>query len=82
MGLFLICELATMLLHMVAVRRRQHRHLMLWAPTMIVYFTLGCAAMYKALYEVILRPFYWDKTRHGVSRFCGPSAGEINGDGT
>lgn len=41
------------------------RSLALWAPTMIFYFPLGAIAAYKALYELIKRPFFWDKTTHG-----------------
>jgi hypothetical protein len=25
-------------------------------------------ASYKAIYEMIVTPFYWDKTEHGVSK--------------
>jgi glycosyltransferase XagB len=66
--LFLLgCELATLLIHIAAVRRPEHRHLMGWTPSMMFYVQMGCIAMYKALYELILRPFFWDKTRHGVT---------------
>jgi cellulose synthase/poly-beta-1,6-N-acetylglucosamine synthase-like glycosyltransferase len=41
------------------------RSLALWAPTMIFYFPLGAIAAYKALHELIWRPFFWDKTAHG-----------------
>jgi hypothetical protein len=34
---------------------------------MPVYFTMGALASYKALYEMIVTPFYWDKTEHGVT---------------
>jgi len=60
---------------LVAVSGRPHRHLMAWVPTMPVYFTLGALASYKALYELITDPFYWDKTEHGVAhRTDTPSA--------
>ncbi|MEP4199104.1 MAG: glycosyltransferase family 2 protein [Aliishimia sp.] len=68
LGCFILAEFATLCLHMTAVRAPQHRHLMRWTPSMILYFPLGTLAMYKALYELIVRPFYWDKTQHGVSR--------------
>ncbi|MFK7875040.1 MAG: glycosyltransferase family 2 protein [Paracoccaceae bacterium] len=63
---FLVCELISIAIHAIAVRGPQHRHLIPWAPTMLLYFPLGCIAMYKALYEIITSPFYWDKTEHGV----------------
>ena len=39
-----------------------------WALTMPLYFPLGVLAIYKALYEVMVKPFYWDKTQHGHSK--------------
>ncbi|MCG7627964.1 glycosyltransferase [Epibacterium sp. MM17-32] len=39
--------------------------LALWAPVMPIYFMLGCLAAYKALWEVFVAPFFWDKTSHG-----------------
>ena len=67
MWFLLGCEFCTLMLHCAAVRRPEHRHLLGWTPTMMVYFQMGCVAMYKALYELILRPFFWDKTQHGVT---------------
>lgn len=49
-----------------AVRGTKHRHLMPWVPTLHVYFPLGCFAGWKAIYEVVVKPFYWDKTAHGI----------------
>lgn len=37
----------------------------LWLPTLILYFPLAALASYKALWEAVVQPFYWDKTRHG-----------------
>jgi hypothetical protein len=31
------------------------------------YAPLAAVAAYKALYELILKPFFWDKTAHGLS---------------
>ena len=50
---------------MAAVSRPGRRHLLLFVPTMIFYFPLGVLAAYKALGELLLKPFYWDKTQHG-----------------
>lgn len=65
--LFLLAEVANTVVHVLAVRRKQHRHLILWTPIMTVYFLMGCAAIYKALLELITRPYFWDKTQHGMS---------------
>lgn len=40
----------------------------LWLPTMVLYNPLATLAAWKAAYEMILRPFWWDKTRHGLSQ--------------
>lgn len=67
-AILLTCEAIQLAIHVLAVRREGHRFLIPWTPSMIVYFTLGCVAVYKALWEVITQPFYWDKTQHGVSK--------------
>jgi cellulose synthase/poly-beta-1,6-N-acetylglucosamine synthase-like glycosyltransferase len=65
--LFFGAELCTMMAGFVAVSGPAHRHLLPWVPTMHFYFPLGVLAAYKALYELIFAPFYWDKTQHGHS---------------
>lgn len=64
--IFVASELLNMAIGIWAVRRTGHRGLWTWAPTMHLYFPLGCLAAWKALYEVVVNPFYWDKTQHGV----------------
>ena len=66
--LFFIAEILTITMGMTAVCAPNRRHLMKWVLTMPLYFTLGTLASYKALYEMIVTPFYWDKTEHGVSK--------------
>lgn len=63
---FLASELLTMAVGFWAVRGRDHRHLLPWVPTLHLYFPLGCLAAWKAIYEVVVKPFYWDKTQHGL----------------
>ncbi|MCV2446111.1 glycosyltransferase [Paracoccus sp. DMF] len=64
--LFVCSELLNIAIGLWAVRGRQHRHLMPWVPTLHLYFPLGCLAAWKAIYEVVAKPFYWDKTQHGI----------------
>ncbi|MBD3787554.1 MAG: glycosyltransferase [Sphingomonadales bacterium] len=64
--LFITTELVNIAVGGWAVRGRQHRHLLKWVPTLHVYFPLGALAGWKAIYEVVTKPFYWDKTVHGV----------------
>lgn len=66
-ALFLTIEILNLAIHLYAVSGARHRHLLPWAPTMHFYAPLGAVAAYKALYELVLKPFFWDKTRHGLS---------------
>ena len=65
--LFLLSEVVSLALGAIATRGAGHRHLWPYLPTMHLYYPLGCAAAYKALYELVVCPFYWDKTAHGLS---------------
>ncbi len=53
----------------VAMLRRRSIGLLAWVPSLPLYWTLGAVAAWKAVIELIAAPYYWDKTRHGVSRF-------------
>ena len=64
----ILCEVIGLAMSYVAVRRPQHAHLKGWVITMPIYFILGSFAAYKAIAEIIITPFYWDKTQHGVSQ--------------
>lgn len=66
-GFFALCELVSICFGLVAVSGKEHRHLMAWAPTLMLYFPLGTLACYKAVYELVAKPFFWDKTQHGHS---------------
>ena len=65
--LFLAVELLNIGFYMLGVAGKGHRHLLPWAPTMHLYTPLGTIAAAKAIYEMIMAPFYWDKTAHGHS---------------
>lgn len=64
--LVITSEIIGLLLSFFAVSSKQRHHLIPWVITMPVYFILGAVASYKALYELALDPFYWDKTQHGL----------------
>ena len=66
-SLFLLIEVINVTIHISAVSGPRHKGLMAWAPTMHFYAPLGAIAAYKALYELVLKPFFWDKTAHGLS---------------
>lgn len=64
---FLVIEVINITIFASAVSGPRHRHLMPWTPTMHFYTPLGAVAAYKALYELAFKPFFWDKTQHGLS---------------
>ncbi len=64
-GLFVLIELTTIAIGLIAVASPGRRFLMGWVPTLMFYFPLAALAAYKALYELITAPYYWDKTEHG-----------------
>lgn len=64
---FLGFELMIMALGAIATRRPGRRFLWLWLPSLHLYWPMGSIAMWKAMIEMVARPFYWDKTPHGLS---------------
>jgi cellulose synthase/poly-beta-1,6-N-acetylglucosamine synthase-like glycosyltransferase len=50
---------------MEGLRRSQHKMNPLWVLTLMIYHPLATFAAYKALWELMTKPFYWDKTSHG-----------------
>jgi cellulose synthase/poly-beta-1,6-N-acetylglucosamine synthase-like glycosyltransferase len=67
-GLFVVTEFLAIIIAVTAVSGRERRFLIPWVVTMPLYYPLGVFAAYKALYELIDKPFYWDKTQHGHAR--------------
>lgn len=65
-AVFLATEAISLGLGTLALRRTAHRLNPCWLLTLPVYFPLAAAASYKAAWEMVTRPFYWDKTTHGI----------------
>ena len=64
------------LLILLAVLAPMKRHWMGLAPyglTVIAYWVLISIAAYKALGQLVMRPFHWEKTDHGLSAFAWPA---------
>lgn len=64
-SVFLLSEVVTLATGYIALQNPGHRGLRWWLPTLHGYFPLAVLAVYKALWELIAAPFYWDKTAHG-----------------
>ena len=65
-GLFLLSEVITVAIGMLATSTPKHKGLWKWVPTLHFYYPLGTLAAIKGLWEVVTRPYYWDKTAHGL----------------
>ena len=63
---FLCGEALTMTIAVIGACRAERRFLIPFVPTMGLYFLLGTLAAFKALWELVVAPCYWDKTQHGV----------------
>lgn len=64
-GVFVASEVTNIAMGILGLRLSGQRLSRAWVPTLHLYFPLGVLAAYKAAWEAVLRPFYWDKTAHG-----------------
>ena len=60
-----LSELAGISVLALGLARSGQKISMLWVPTLTFYFPMAALASYKALWEAVVQPFYWDKTSHG-----------------
>jgi cellulose synthase/poly-beta-1,6-N-acetylglucosamine synthase-like glycosyltransferase len=54
-------------LGMLAVFKRRHYDLMPWSLLTPLYWILHSIAAWKALGQLLTRPFFWEKTDHGLT---------------
>jgi hypothetical protein len=54
-------------MNMMSVFRRKYYNLLPYALLNPFYWILHSIAAYKALWQLIQNPFYWEKTEHGLS---------------
>jgi len=59
-------------LNLIAVFRRKYYELLPYAFLNPIYWMLHSIASYKALYELFTKPFYWQKTQHGITKYKPP----------
>lgn len=65
-GLFLLTELTAVLIGLLALHRSRQSLNRLWLLTQPLYYPLASLAAFKAAWEMLWNPFYWDKTSHGA----------------
>lgn len=61
-------------LTLIGMKRRKLLGLWLFLPLLLPYHLLMSAAAWAALYDLVLRPFHWHKTEHGLARSSRRSA--------
>ncbi|GAB6065675.1 glycosyltransferase [Aquifex pyrophilus] len=66
---FLFGNFIGIYLNMLAVFKRKYYELLPYAFLNPFYWILHSVAAYFALYELFTRPFYWQKTQHGITRY-------------
>ncbi|MEO6849502.1 MAG: glycosyltransferase family 2 protein [Mucilaginibacter sp.] len=59
--------------NMMAVFKRRFYELILFAIANPIYWLMHSAAAYMGLYQLIVNPFYWEKTNHGLSKINSPT---------
>ena len=65
-GVFFASELINLAVAALALRAANKTWLIKWAITLQLYFPLAAIAAYKGLIELTWKPYFWDKTTHGV----------------
>lgn len=60
--------------NMLAVFKRRYYELILFAMLNPIYWLMHSIASYKALWQLIYKPFYWEKTNHGLTKAKMPSS--------
>ncbi len=62
---------------MVAAAKRGWFSLMPWALLAPIYWVMHSVAAYKALYQLIVKPHFWEKTQHGTSKVTQSTIADI-----
>jgi cellulose synthase/poly-beta-1,6-N-acetylglucosamine synthase-like glycosyltransferase len=65
-GIFFLSEVTNILIGAIGLGRTSHGLSLIWVLTLKVYYPLASLSAYKGLTELATRPFYWDKTTHGI----------------
>ncbi len=63
---FLISTAIEIAIHVHAARAAGKGWLVRWIPTLVVYHPLATLACWRGLIQIASRPFFWDKTTHGI----------------
>ncbi|GAA3647666.1 glycosyltransferase [Microbacterium marinilacus] len=75
---FLIGNALMVYLNMMGPYKRGLFWLVPWALLNPIYWLLHSLASYKALWQLIVKPHYWEKTEHGLSTHPAPGTTQEN----
>lgn len=65
---FVIGNLMMIYVNMMAVFRRRSYTLILYALVNPIYWLMHSISAYKGFIQLITKPFYWEKTNHGLTK--------------
>lgn len=65
---FAVGNLIMIYVNMIAVFRRRSYTLILYALLNPLYWLMHSISAYKGLIQLITKPFYWEKTNHGLTK--------------
>ena len=70
---------------LLGAHRRRVRSLWLMVPLLPFYYLLVSGAAWRALYELVVAPFHWNKTDHGLARsshYAGKAGSDVTAPAT
>ena len=73
----LVGNILMIYVNMMAVFKRRYYELILFAIANPIYWLMHSIAAYMGLYELIVKPFYWQKTNHGISKVNNSSVNPV-----
>ena len=69
-----------MFVMMLAPFRRNWLQLVPFSLTVIWYWTLMSVAAWKGAWQLVTKPFYWEKTHHGLSKHTAEEVAKASQD--
>jgi len=69
----MVGNLLMIYVNMMAVFKRRFYELILFAIANPVYWLMHSVAAFMGLYQLVVKPFYWEKTNHGLSKINSPT---------
>jgi len=65
---FTLGNLIMIYTNMIAIFKRRSYALMIYALANPIYWLMHSISAYKGLHQLITKPFYWEKTNHGLTK--------------